>query len=96
MYSRIANREKCELCHKFIYSHDVILVCSNENKTYHAKCLKIERDVAYELQQTPNWMCPQCLKESIPFFECNQDVYESPIKCFCCKKLISNKKRSRY
>ena len=52
MFSRDISREKCELCHKFIYSHDVILVCSNDSKTYHAKCLKIDRDIAFEIQQT--------------------------------------------
>lgn len=94
MYSRDLVREKCELCHKSIYSHDVILVCSNESKTYHAKCLKIDRDTAFEIQQTPNWICPLCLKDTIPLFEYSQSqASDRPVtKCFSCKKLISNKK----
>ena len=69
MFSRDINREKCELCNKSIYSHDVILVCSNDSKTYHAKCLKIDRDIAFEIQQTPDWFCPNCLKNAIPLFD---------------------------
>ena len=35
------NKEKCELCRKFICTYDIILVCSNDHKPYHAKCLKL-------------------------------------------------------
>ena len=90
MYSRNLNREKCELCHKSIYSHDIILFCNHENKPYHAKCLKIDRDVAFEIQQTPNWFCPNSLQNALPLFNCTPA--SDPVKCFSCKKLISNKK----
>ena len=43
-------KEKCELCHKFIYIHDIALVCNLDSKIYHAKCLNIENDIAIELQ----------------------------------------------
>ena len=80
--------EKCELCHKQIYIHNVILVCSNDNKTYHAKCLKIDNDTALELQQSPDWCCPLCLKD---FFPCFETDYSKDIenKCYSCSKIIS-------
>ncbi|NRB81915.1 MAG: hypothetical protein HRU38_25205, partial [Saccharospirillaceae bacterium] len=65
-------------------------MCSNKNKTYHAKCLKIDRDTAFEIQQTPNWICPMCLKDTIPLFDSSEAP--EPIKCFSCKKIISNKR----
>ena len=63
------NKEKCELCRKFVYTHDIILVCSNDHKPYHAKCLKISSDTAIEVQKLPDWICPRCLKDIIPFLK---------------------------
>ncbi len=90
MYSHSTNKEKCEFCQKFIYSHDVILFCYNENKPYHAKCLKIDRDTAFEIQQYSDWFCPNCLKNALPYV--NYTSSPEPSKCFSCKKFISNKK----
>ena len=82
--------EKCELCHKSIYKHNVILVCSNDSKSYHAKCLKIDNDTAYELQKLPDWCCPLCLKDIIPFFDADSGSNnEIVVKCYSCLKLIS-------
>ncbi len=78
MYSRQSHREKCELCHKSIYSHDILLVCNNDNKPYHAKCLKIDRDTAFELQTTPDWFCPKCIEENLPI--CDYFSDETPKK----------------
>ena len=80
--------EKCELCHKPIYTHDVILVCSNENKTYHAKCLKIDTDTAHELQKLSDWCCPLCLKDIFPNF--NDHSNNLTVKCHSCTELISS------
>ncbi len=85
-------REKCELCRKSIYTHDIILVCSNDNKTYHAKCLKIDNDVALELQTSPEWICPCCLKSVFPFFNSELSNVSDQITCVNCSKLISSKR----
>ena len=83
--------EKCELCHKSIYLHNVALVCNLDRKIYHAKCLKIDRNTAFELQNTPDWYCPCCLSEIIPFYE--QSILEStrisPKKCSSCSRYMS-------
>ena len=84
-----AQTEQCELCKKSIYTHNVILVCSLDNKTYHAKCLKIDNDTAYELQKLPDWFCPICLKDNIPYFDTN-DTTALVEKCNSCLKLISS------
>ena len=85
-------KEKCELCHKLIYIHDVALVCNLDWKIYHAKCLKIDNDVASELQMLPDWYCPYCLENSFPFFnslspETNRRINVD--KCNTCNKIIS-------
>ena len=42
-------KENCELCDKPIYTHDTILICNFDNKSYHENCLKIDNDTAYKL-----------------------------------------------
>ena len=80
-------KENCGACNKYIYLHDTIIVCSLDNKPYHAKCLKIDNDVASEIQLSPNWFCPRCLEEIFPFFK----ETKSPEihKCKTCSKIIS-------
>ena len=73
-------KEICGACKKYIYIHDKILVCTNENQAYHAKCLKIENDVADEIQQLTDWYCPRCLKSIIPFFNEPIKAPETSIK----------------
>ena len=81
-------KEKCGICEKFIYLHNKILICAVDNKAYHAKCLKISRDTACELQSMPDWFCPMCLGDIFPFFNLNSgDVM--PEKCKSCTKFIS-------
>ncbi len=80
--------EKCELCHKAIYLHDIALVCNIDSKIYHSKCLKIDRDTALELQNMPDWFCPCCLGEMFPLFDYNLSD-QAPITCLSCKKIIS-------
>ncbi len=84
-------RDKCELCRKQIYMHDVALVCTYDTKIYHAKCLKIDRTIALELQNAPEWFCPCCLENIFPFF--NTDISGTiinPDKCSSCAKFISS------
>ena len=82
-------KDKCELCKKQIYLHNIALVCANDNKIYHAKCLKIDREIALEIQDTPDWFCPCCLKDIIPFFDI--DLNDIQIEnCSSCDKLISS------
>ena len=84
-------KDKCELCNKQIYLHNIALICANDNKIYHAKCLKIDRSTALEIQGSPDWFCPGCLKDIIPFFDI--DLHEEiPVNCTSCKKLISSKR----
>ena len=80
--------EKCELCHKAIYLHQTALICNNDSKIYHAKCLKIDQDVALELQNVTDWFCPCCLGEIFPFFNCELSE-KFPEMCQSCKKNIS-------
>ena len=90
---KVANplvRERCGLCCKYIYTHNIIIVCSLENKPFHAKCLKIDNDTALELQKLPDWVCPHCLKDIIPFF--NYDYAEIKEICQVCDKCVSNAK----
>ena len=83
-------KEKCELCQKYIYTHDYILVCSTDNNTYHAKCLKIDNDTALELQKQPNWSCHLCLRNIFPNFDDSESVDNEKNKCYSCQKIISN------
>ena len=89
----LIKREKCELCQKPIYTHNIALVCNLNFKIYHAKCLKISRDAALEIQLLPDWYCPCCIKSILPFFDHSYVDSESSIPiiiCKFCKKQISN------
>ena len=88
---KISSKDKCELCQKFIYTHDIVLCCNLDSKIYHSKCLKIDNDVALELQNSPDWYCPCCLKSIFPYFDLNNTSVEIN-SCQCCKKIISNKR----
>ena len=83
------SREKCELCNKQIYLHDIALVCHCDSKIYHAKCLKIDNTIALELQDSPDWFCPCCLRTIFPFFDADIDTDVIPNMCRSCLKLIS-------
>ena len=89
-------REKCELCQKPIYIHDIILSCHLDHKSYHAKCLKIDNDTALELQHSENWFCPVCIENILPI---NSMVLSetNPESCHVCNRTISpiSKKLSR-
>ena len=82
-------REKCGLCDKFIYTHDIILFCNLDCKVYHAKCLKIDNDTALEVQNSNDWYCPLCIESNLPINLACADE-ETLIKCYCCKNIISN------
>ena len=82
-------KEKCELCDKFIYTHDTILICNFDYKAYHAKCLKIDNDTAYELQLNNDWFCPHCMSEILPINFPFTDS-EQTFSCRSCDKIISN------
>ncbi len=81
-------REKCGLCSKNIYTHDVILICNLDFKAYHAKCLQIDTDTALELQSHENWFCPNCIEHILPI-HCADIVQESDTVCYCCNKIVS-------
>ena len=81
-------REKCGLCSKHIFTHDVILVCNLDFKAYHAKCLQIDTDTALELQSCEDWFCPKCIEHILPI-HCADSVQESDIICYCCNKIVS-------
>ena len=85
---RLSNREKCGLCSKSIYKHDIILVCNLDYKAYHAKCLQIDTDTALELQRKEDWFCPNCIENILPIY-CNDHEQKIEVKCNSCKKLIS-------
>ena len=82
-------REKCGLCKKFIYTHDIILLCNLDNNIYHAKCLKIDNDTALEIQNSHDWFCPICIENNLPINLTNNNS-ESSILCHCCNNVISN------
>ena len=81
-------REKCGLCNKFIYTHDIILVCSFDHLPYHAKCLKIENDTALELQSYADWFCPLCIENILPIHACTSKK-ESSINCYSVTAVIT-------
>ena len=82
-------KDKCELCKKQILLHNIALVCANDNKIYHAKCLKIDRNIALDIQDSPDWFCPCCLRDIIPFFDTDQNDTKID-SCYSCNKLISS------
>ena len=84
-------REKCELCKKQIYLHDIALICSYDSKIYHSKCLKIDNKTALELQDSPDWFCPCCLKTIFPFFD-TEFEHDTHNRCTFCLKFISPKR----
>ncbi len=81
-------REKCGLCNKFIYTHDIILLCNLDYKTYHAKCLKIDNDTALEIQSLNNWFCPLCIETNLPI-NVPDPARQNQIVCYCCSNIIS-------
>ena len=89
-------REKCGLCFKPIYTHDTVLICDCDGKIYHAKCLKIETDVALEIQKQNDWFCPICIESILPIniAICSSNSHSSNIKstCISCEKNISPQK----
>ena len=84
-------REKCGVCNKSIYIYDIILVCAADGKSYHSKCLKIDRDVACEIQCLTDWFCPLCLENIFPCFNSSYDYTESQ-KCNSYSKFLSNRR----
>lgn len=90
MRPAMPNREKCGLCRKGIYTHNIALVCSFDNLVYHARCLKIKSDAAFKIQTDPDWVCPCCLKDIFPFFDTPANP-PTTFKCYSCQKLISNR-----
>ena len=84
-------REKCELCQKPIYTHDIILCCNLDQKSYHAKCLKIDTDTALELQIMDDWFCPVCIEKILPIYIVDQPASD-PEFCRSCNKSISSRR----
>lgn len=90
-HSKTSSREKCGLCEKFIYSHDIILVCSLDHKPYHSKCLKIDNNIALEVQLDTDWFCPLCIESILPIHAIASEN-EIFAKCYCCNDFISHTK----
>ena len=82
-------RERCELCSKQIYTHDIILTCNLNYKSYHAKCLKIDNDTALELQNDEHWFCPCCISNILPINFPLHETHDGTLCCYACSKLIS-------
>ena len=82
-------RERCELCSKQIYTHDIILTCNLNYKSYHAKCLKIENDTALELQNDEQWFCPCCISNILPINILPYETHDGDLCCYSCSKFIS-------
>ena len=86
------SKERCSNCDKYIYLHDIALICALDNKAYHSNCLKISNTCAYELLDQKDWFCPSCLRQLFPFYdyEVQQDIIQHKlIYCVCCFKPIS-------
>ena len=82
-------RERCELCQKQIYTHDIILTCNLNYRSYHAKCLDIDNDTALELQSDEQWFCPCCIEKTLPINLLSSDINYEAISCSSCLKYIS-------
>ena len=82
-------RERCELCQKQIYTHQIILTCNLNYKSYHAKCLNIDNDTALELQSDDQWFCPCCIASILPVNILHLESEHEAICCFSCSKIIS-------
>ena len=82
-------RERCELCHKEIYTHEIILTCNLNYKSYHAKCLNIDNDTALELQNDDQWFCPCCIASILPVNILILETEHEAICCISCSKIIS-------
>ena len=86
------SKERCSSCEKYIYLHDIALICALDNKAYHSNCLKISNTCAYELLYQKDWLCPDCLRQLFPFYdyEVQQDIIQHKLLyCVCCFKPIS-------
>lgn len=86
---KLPKREKCGLCNKPIYKHDIILVCNLDYTSYHAKCLQIDTDTALELQRNEDWFCPVCIENILPI-HCPDTDENDCLTCHSCKKIISH------
>ena len=54
-----ANRKRCFVCKKCVYSHQPILFCTKCEQVFHGKCLNINNSLVFTLQQV-NWFCDSC------------------------------------
>ena len=72
-----ANRKRCFVCKKCVYSHQPILFCTKCEQVFHGKCLNINNSLVLILQQI-TWFCDSCSIHNNII--CNACSSPSPIK----------------
>ena len=73
--SKNPHRKSCHVCNKFIYLHHPVLFCSDCEQVFHGKCLKLNNNIVFNLQQT-DWFCSKCSTD------------KNRLTCHCCKSYI--------
>ena len=71
-----STRKCCEICEKFVYLHQPVLMCCECGDIFHGKCLNFNNNTIFKLQQT-DWYCSVCSND------------QNSLKCHCCKVKIN-------
>ena len=76
-------RERCNICDKYVYKHQHVVVCALDGNIFHGSCLGFNRDTCFHIQSgtVPDWFCPDCAREIFPFYDSIADL--SHIPCVC-------------
>ena len=79
-------RERCNICDKYIYKHQHVVVCALDGNIFHGSCLGFNRDTCFHIQSgtVPDWFCPDCAREIFPFYDSIADLSHIPCVCKFC------------
>ena len=79
-------RERCNVCGKYVYKHQHVIVCALDGNIFHGSCLGFNRDTCFHIQSSivPDWFCPNCALEIFPFYDSIADLSHVPCVCKFC------------
>ena len=79
-------RERCNICDKYVYKHQHVVVCALDGNIFHGSCLGFNRDTCFHIQSgtVPDWFCPDCAREIFPFYDSIADLSHIPCACKFC------------
>ena len=80
-----AKRKCCNICEKFVYFHQPILLCGKCENVFHGACLKLKNCIIFDLQCT-NWNCNGCARDNnLKCNSCCTSIFVSHEKFNICK-----------